>query len=758
MNRSGNYRRITPQGGSRLVSANQARLRAERDAPLRRVDAVVQPDALAFRARAGAVLSLFAVGFVAVVARAGWLAVGPDERLGERLAAQHERIITVAPQRGNIVDRLGRPLATSVDVQSVFADPALVEDASAAAGLLSPILGSDAVELRALLSRPESRFVWLARQVPDDTAAQVRDLDLPGVRLVPEARREYPGGPLLAQVLGFVGADGGGLEGLEARFDGALMGSAYQFRVLRDGLRRAVNHDAVLSRRSTEGSTLVLGIDRSIQHRAEASLQAAIERHEANAGWMLVMDVKSGAVLAMVSLPSFDPNQFRGVPRDRFRNRPATEVFEPGSTMKAFVVAEALEEKQFKAQDVVYCENGAYRIGRRTVHDAHPHGNLTVDEIIKYSSNIGTTKLGESLGPQRIEQLFRRFGFGRRTGIELAGEEAGILHPASSWSRIGMATHCFGQGMAVTSMQLASAYAALVNGGLRVKPWIVAELRNMDGAVVEDRRPARGEERVLSAETSAEMRRMLGLVLEEGGTGTRAVMAEYTAGGKTGTAQKVKDGRYAPGLYTSSFVGFAPKNDPRLVALVVLDEPKKQYYGGTVAAPVFAEVVTHALHELGVQPDRAVPLKFGEAGTEAGGAAARREDAAADLPMLDVRAGNLGMGEELRQNGDGDGDGDGDGSEVAGVDDATFGDGGFRAPDLRGMSARDAVSALNGLGLAAALSGSGRVFQQSPPPGAALAEGDLVRLALAMRGESRDLADAPFGPLATSESAGAASP
>jgi cell division protein FtsI (penicillin-binding protein 3) len=707
---SGGYRRpsVTTSGSSRAVRAQTARLRTERDTRPRRVDATVTPDSMALRTRASAVLLLFFCAWAVLAVRAGYLAVGPDTRLSDRLIGQHERVVEVAPQRGSIVDRLGRPLAVGVEMDSVFADPTMVEDPDGAAELLAPLLDSDVDELRQRLAREGTRFVWLARQVPTQVADSVHSLDIPGVRITAEAHRDYPSGPLAAQTLGFVGTEGTGLEGLEARFDSLLMGDVVQYRILRDGRRRPVNHEAVLSRRSTEGHTLVLTLDHSIQHRAEVALEAAVDKHEARAGWVIVLDVQTGAVLAMASAPSFDPNHFRGVDPERFRSKITSEVFEPGSVMKPFVVAEVIERGLATPEEQVYCERGAYRIGRRTVHDTHSYEHITVQEIIKFSSNIGVSKLGERLGPAALEETYRKYGFGARTGIELR-EEKGILHPSSSWSRIGFATHTFGQGMAVTPLQLAAGFAALVNGGVRVQPHLVAEVRDGEGAVVEDRRPDVGE-RVISEDASATIRVMLGMVNEEGGTGTRAALAEYTSGGKTGTAQKVKDGRYAKSLYVSSYIGVAPLDDPRLVVLATLDEPRREtgYYGGTVGGPVFKEVMTHALHELGVKPDREVPTLLARDDEEDEAPLAPAEDE----PTPDPEA---------------------EGPVVL------AGEGPWEMPDLTGSSLRDAVAVLGPSGVALELDGSGLVFEQQPAPGEPLAADGTVRLALALRGKE----DAP---------------
>ncbi|MEE2830379.1 MAG: penicillin-binding protein [Myxococcota bacterium] len=692
--RNPSYRRLKSVQQSRSSQANAARLRSEREIHPRRVDATVSPSSLAMRARVSAVLLVFFLGWGLLLVRAGYLTVGPDQRLSDRLSGQHERVVSVAPQRGSIVDRLGRALAVSGELFSAFGDPTMVEDPAGAADLLAPILGMERADLITRLSQEGTRFVWLDRQLPEHVADSVRDLGIPGVGLTAEAHRRYPSGPLAAQILGFVGVDGQGLEGLEGLFDSSLMGEHFEYRVIRDGRRRATNHAAVLARRSTEGKTLVLTLDHSIQHRAELELAAAMEKHDARAAWAVVMEPGTGRVLAMASLPSFDPNAFRGSDPARFRHRATEEIFEPGSTVKPFVVAEVLEAGLTDPEESIFCENGSYQLGRNIVHDHHPHGYLTVEEILQVSSNIGLTKLGERLGPAKLEAMYRRYGFGRKTLIEVR-DEAGILRPSSSWSRIGFATHTFGQGMAVTAIQEVAAFSALVNGGMSVRPHLVAELRGQEGELTETPGQDWSPERVLSAEISSEIRRMMGLVVEEGGTGVRAALADYSSGGKTGTAQKVKDGRYAKGLYVSSFIGFAPRNDPRVVTMVVLDEPKNGHFGSTVAGPAFKSITTHALRELGVAPDLKTSGVLGQAVALS---APEEAPKARKLPVLEP------------------------------------GEDGWTMPDLAGRPLRDVVKIFGRSGVALTMDGSGLVSEQSPKAGVILLPEDVVRVALSTRG------------------------
>ncbi|MCO4772662.1 MAG: PASTA domain-containing protein [Deltaproteobacteria bacterium] len=703
------YRRPSPSGRRSAVDANTKRLRSERQSTRRRVDAVVTPDGLAFRTRTGAVLLVFGLVWAVHIGRAAYVGLGGDERLVKRLHSQHERVVTVAPQRGSILDRLGRPLAVSVELGSAYADPSMVEDPAEAARLLAPVLGAETEDLEKKLNK-SGRFVWLGRQIDEATSEGIRALGIDGVRVTPEAHREYPSGTLAAQVLGFVGTDGDGLEGLEARYDSQLMGDSFRYTVLRDRRRRATNYEGVLARRSTEGQSLVLTLDHGIQHRAEMSLDAAVERHEAKAGFAMVMDANTGALLAVASNPRFDPNSFRDADRSTWKNLALSMNFEPGSTMKSFVVAEALERDLTTPDERIYCEKGRYKIGRNVVHDSHPEGWLTMADVVKKSSNVGTVKLAERLGPADLEEVYRRFGFGSRTGVDLYGEEGGILHSSAGWARITFATHAFGQGVAVTGLQMASAYCALINGGTKVRPHVLAQVRDIDDLVVEDLRPTTEGERVISEETSAAMRPLLERVLEKDGTGWRAAMGEYTAGGKTGTAQKVKDGRYAKGLYVSSFIGFAPVDEPKVVTYVVLDEPMNKYYGGTVAGPVFREVTAYALRSLGVPPDKVEEPEALAAIREA------EEQEAEDRKKRERK-------ERKERGGDAAPPADSLPTLVADA-------GGWILPDLSGLSGRDAVALLAAAGLAPVVNGTGLVASQEPAATTWIASGDTVRVSL----------------------------
>ena len=665
--------------------------------------------------RTSAVVVLFSLAIGLLCYRTVSLMVIPDPKLEKRIASQYESTVVLHPKRGTVQDRNGRELAVSVTLDSIFADPALVEDPAATAQALAPALGMEQARLETLLSK-DRRFVWLQRQVDPAVSQRVQDLDLDGIRATPEAKRRYPNGEFAGHLLGFVGLDGNGLEGLEARYDEILMGEKETYVSLRDGLRRNITPQGVVVKRSTEGHSIRLTIDRQIQYIAEEALARAVELYRPTGAFVIVMDPHSGDLLAVANAPSFDPNRFSEATRDHYRNRAISDTFEPGSTMKPFLVAAALDLGLITPQEIFDCEKGAYRIGRNTIHDTHDYDKLTVDEIIKVSSNIGSAKIAERLGAEQLHEAYVRYGFGRSSGIDLAGEAAGILRGWRSWKRIGLATHAFGQGISVTGIQIAAALSAVANGGTLYQPRIIAAIHDRGGKLV-DARETEGVDRCFGEDVAVDVRRMMGLVVEEGGTGTRARPERYTCGGKTGTAQKVNSqtGRYDRSLWVSSFIGFAPLDDPEIVVVVVVDEPKGKHYGGTVAGPVFKEVATRTLQYLGVEP---LPVPVEPADDEALVEAAEGDDE-------ENPATGLALEDEAVQDAVAD-----EGAELAlSVDELTDDlEGQSAMPDLDGMTMRAAFAALADRQVAFQIEGSGFLVEQTPTAGAPLMEGDSVRL------------------------------
>jgi len=633
----------------------------------------------------------------------------PDEQLDARITRQYESAIVLQPKRGAILDRNRHEMAVSVTLDSVFADPSLIEDPESIADSLAPVLGLPAEELLQKL-RLERKFVWLLRQVDPAVSQQVRDLHIRGVRVTPEAKRTYPSGALAGQLLGFVGIDGNGLEGLESRYEEILMGEKETYVSLRDGRRRNITPEGVVVKRSTEGHSITLSLDSRIQFIAEQALGRAVEQYTPTSAFAIVMDPRNGDVLAMANAPEFEPGRFREFDRRAYRNFAVADTFEPGSVMKPFLVALALDQGDIQPGQEYHCENGRYRIGRNTIHDTHEYGVMPIEEIIQVSSNIGSAKIAEDMGAESLYDGYARCGFGRVTGIDLSGDSRGIFRHWKNWRRIGLATHAFGQGMSVTGIQLAAALSAIANGGTLYQPRIILDVRDRNGQLVDSREPVQVDS-PFDAEAAAHVRGMMGLVVEEGGTGTRARLDHYTCGGKTGTAQKVNSatGRYDQSLWTSSFIGFAPLENPRVVVVVVVNEPQGKHYGGTVAGPVFKEIATRSLKTLGVPPlvdaIAALPIEAPPIPEEVV-VQTIQDDAMVEVPVglsADTPAGDLT--DDLADQ--------------------------ARMPDLEGRTMRMALRELHNPTLDVRVEGTGLLVSQTPPPGAPLRDGDPVTLAFA---------------------------
>ena len=520
--------------------------------------------------------------------------------LSQRAASEYEKSLTSTGKRGTIFDANLGELALTVDVTSVGAYPSAMADTGDTAAALAGAINVEPNELRKTLSGGRG-FVWIKRHVPPKEATAVKKLDLKGIAFVDERSRFYPYKHLASQVLGFSGIDGNGLEGIEYYFDQRLKGPENSLKVHKDALGRRFDAEKERFNRNT-GDNLVLTIDRRIQYVTEKALEEAVNTHEARSGMAVVLSPETGAVLALAHYPFFNPNNFGDYDRERWRNRGITDPFEPGSTMKIFSAAAALEHGGYTENSVFYCENGSYRIGRNVVHDTKKHGWLSLAQIVKYSSNIGAVKIGEMVGSERLYRTLRDFGFGTKTGIECPGETGGSLAPFRRWTKIDAGTIAFGQGVSASAIQLAAATAAIANDGVLMKPYVVQAVTNANGKLLEHFGP-RTVRRVVSVATARAVSRMMQSVITQEGTGRLAALDGYTACGKTGTAQKIgENGLYAKGKFVSSFVGFAPAENPKVVVLVVVDEPDKQHYGGTVAAPAFKQITQGTLHYLNVSP------------------------------------------------------------------------------------------------------------------------------------------------------------
>ena len=543
-------------------------------------------------ARRRVLLGAFALAAAALAGRAVFLQVLNTDFLQRQGEARHLRVVTVPAHRGMITDRNGEPLAISTPVQSVWADPGDVPADARALARLARVLGVPAPALaRRIAERRDRAFVYLRRHVDPRTAERVRALGLPGVHLQREYRRYYPLGEVTAHVLGFTDIDDAGQEGVELAWDRWLRGTPGARRVLRDRLGHIVR-DVALLRPARPGRDLRLALDRRVQYLAYRELKAAVLRHRARGGSLVVLDARTGEVLAMVNQPSYNPNRRDRGPRAARRNRAVTDVFEPGSTVKPFTVAAALESGRFRPDTPVDTGPGLLRVADATVRDVRDFGLLDVTGVIRRSSNVGAAKIALALPARRLWSVYARVGFGRATGSGFPGEAHGVLADHRRWRAVEQATAAFGYGLAVTALQLARAYAALAADGRLPEVTLLRRTRAAAG------------ERVLPARVARQVRAMLEAVVAPGGTGRRAAVPGYRVAGKTGTVRKAEPGGYSDHRYVALFAGMAPASRPRLVAVVVIDEPRAGgYYGGEVAAPVFARVMAGALRLLDVAPD-----------------------------------------------------------------------------------------------------------------------------------------------------------
>ncbi len=524
---------------------------------------------------------------------------------GEDLTLKAEQAyskdLTIQGDRGLILDRHMNKLGTSIDAPNVTADPFQVKHPEIVAGQLAQSLGMKKADIQKKLLR-KSRFVILARRISPDQAQAVQQLNLKGIYLKNDSKRFYPNRRLAAQVIGFTGKEDHGLEGLEYKYNAVLEGNRVETRVRRDGAGRILDIDRN-KRDELRGNAIVLTIDKKIQFLSEQALEQAVKTNRAKSGMALVMHPGTGELLAVAHYPGFNPNNYSDFSQDQYRNRSVTDAFEPGSIMKIFTVAAAIE-KGMSPKSIFFCENGKYRIGRFTVHDTHPHEWLSLAQIIKFSSNIGAAKISETIGDRALHHYLTAFGFGSKTRVDSPGESSGSLLPYRRWSKIDSGAISFGQGISATGVQLISGISAIANNGKLMKPMLVKKIISHTGKDLQVFEPTVVRQ-VVSSETARLVKRMMNQVVQEEGTGTLAAMDGYKVCGKTSTAQKAsKDQRgYAKNKYIAAFGGFAPQENPRLAILVVVDEPQKDHYGGVVAAPAFKNIMSNSLNYLNIPPD-----------------------------------------------------------------------------------------------------------------------------------------------------------
>jgi len=560
------------------------------------------------RGRRYVLLLLLLCGFGVVLFRLVTLQVLQASELSVKADRQHQKTVSLEGARGSIVDRHGKILAMNVEVPSVFGVPNTVESPLKTARQLSQILHVRTDELERKL-RQDRSFVWLARKLDPEQGRRLDRLSLDGVGVVMEGRRFYPKGSLLAHVLGFSGMDGEGLEGIEHRYESYLHGEKRMMVLQRDALGRTVFPKGMTERSPTPGHSLTLTIDEVIQYIAERELENAVGRARAKSGTMIVLDPKTGAVLAMAVSPRFDPNAVSALSPDRWRNRALTDAYEPGSTMKTMMAAAAIEERVIKPNTMVFGEHGRMTVANTVIHDHERLGWVSFAQVIQKSSNIGAAKTGMALGEQRLYRYLQAFGFGQRTEIDLPGEGAGLFRNPKDWGRRSVASISMGQEIGVTPLQMASAVAAIANGGVLMKPYVVSEIRDADGNILRQV-PPQVKRRVISPETARSVTKILEGVVTDG-TGTKAAIPGFQVAGKTGTAQKIdpRTGAYSATRVVASFVGYVPADMPQLAMLVVIDEPQGEASsGGSVAAPVFSRVGEQVLSYLGVPSNEPVTL------------------------------------------------------------------------------------------------------------------------------------------------------
>jgi cell division protein FtsI (penicillin-binding protein 3) len=641
------------------------------------------------RLRLGLARVLFALIFVAVAGRAFQLQVLQGERLKRLGERQHLKEWIVLPKRGAVLDRAGEPLALSLETQSVYARPHRIHQPETVARNLAKILNLSFAEVKQKLLS-DKPFVWIKRQISPVEADQIQTLNVDGLGMFYEPRRYYPQGQLAGQVIGFVSRDSEGLEGLELQYNDYIRGETGSSIIERDALGRRVLAQGVEGLRIPPGGDVHLTIDTSIQYLAEKELEATVVKNRAKAGVAIVVEPFTGEVLALANYPSFDPNKFSKESAQQRRNRAIADSFEPGSIFKTILAAAALEERVVGKEDLFYCEMGKYAFGGKIIHDTHAYGWLPFYKILQVSSNIGFTKVAEKLKKDRYFRYIEKFGFGQITGIDMPGEIPGLLRRPESWSTVDLATHAFGQGISVTPMQMVMAYAAVANGGFLMRPYVVSRLVSPNGEVLLQNQP-HVVRRIVSEKTSHLLASMLKEVTSEGGTGTMASIEGFDVAGKTGTAQKadLAHGGYAAKKRVASFVGFVPANDPRLVALVLVDEPEVNVYGGIVAAPAFRDIARGALRQLAVAPQKSDFIPSTIASVQA---PLRR------APSRENEMSN-----------------DGDASAV---------------PDFVGLSLREAVERARAMKVRVKVLGNGYVVKQSPAPGVRWSENDTLVLNL----------------------------
>jgi len=550
------------------------------------------------------VIFIFFILFTAIGARAVYLQVFCGPWLAQKAADQYERSFELAGNRGTIYDTNFAKLAVSNLATSIAGYPQQINNARESAKALSRILkiNRKVLQNKLICKKP---FVWIKRQSSPNETKAVKNLKLQGVGFIPEYNRFYPNKTLAAQVIGFTGTDGKGLEGIEFYYDTYLKGARGNFTILKDAFG-----NGFLSGKGNvpdySGKNIILTIDKTIQYITEKALEETVTSFSARSGMAVVIAPKTGAMLAIAHYPFFNPNSFKYFRRELWRNRAITDPFEPGSTMKIFSASAAIESGGSSPNTIYFCENGSYRIGRKIIHDNVSHGWLSLQQIVKYSSNIGAVKISEKIGPEHLYNTLCNFGFGTKTGIDCPGETAGSLALYKQWTKLDTSVISFGHGISVSAVQLIAAVSTIANDGVLMKPYLVRAITDKNGQYIHRFKP-RKIRRVISTNTAREVAKMMKTVITRNGTGTLAALEGYSVCGKTGTSKKIgKDGTYSEDKYIASFAGFTPAENPEIAILVIIDEPTGKYYGGIVAAPAFKKIAHDTLNHMNISPT--IPL------------------------------------------------------------------------------------------------------------------------------------------------------
>ena len=621
--------------------------------------------------------SCFFIFFCVVFLRAYQLQIRDGHKLSDLARADYTKKISFLSQRGTIFDRNGNALAISIDVSSIYSCPKEIVQKKRTAVLIAEALNINEKNVLKKIQNKRS-FEWIKRKVTPAEITLIERLDLPGIYFSREGRRYYPYRETCAHAVGFAGQDNKGLEGIELQYNRYLEGKVTRFKSTRDALGRQLDYYSSEMEKQ-DPYNLILTLDKDISYKARQALRNAVKKSGSRSGICIVTRPQTGEILAMAVFPEYNPNISGRFEPGKWRNRAVTDCFEPGSTLKSFLMASALEEGIVKKESLFNCENGRYAIGKYIIHDSRPYEMLNVSDIIKFSSNIGAIKIGRKLGPERYYDYLKKFGFGEHTGIDLPGERKGNLKPIKSRSTIGLNNLYFGQGMSVSPLQLIMAFGAIANGGHLMRPYLVKSIVDQKGETIREFYPMI-KKNVISPETAREARSILEGVVQKGGTAIRAAIKGYSAAGKTGTSQKVDPitKSYSEKKFVAIFGGFVPADSPELAILVALDEPKGKPYGGLVAAPVFREVGYWALNYLNVVPS------LNDA------AEGEKEEVKRKYithKLKEIKASTLKP-------------------EMPGL-----------MPDLKGLGVREVLREARRLGLRVVVEGSGLAVKQSPEPG-----------------------------------------